>query len=154
MGFIAKRKIIALAFFIIFFVSLAVSAYFFRSYKNKSRWIFYFNSYDSDVICYEVRYAGKKNTNDALKFFVDDLLLGAMTNRFKRLFAPNTKAEFCFLNGDELFVGLSKDALFVNTETFDLRGNIDLLKKNIEKNFPFVTAVNVYIDGKAAFCDD
>ena len=153
MSFTAKRKITAFAFFLVFFVSLAVSAYFFRLYKNKSRWIFYFNSYDSEETCYEVRYSAKKNTVDALKFFVNDLVLGAMTNRFKRLFAVGTKVEFCFLSEDALFVGLSKDALFVNSETFDLHGNIDLLKKNVEKNFPFIVNVNVYIDGKIAFCD-
>ena len=151
MGFAAKRKIIAFAFVLAFFASLAVSVYFSRSCRNRCRWIFYFNSYDSEEICFETRYSVKKDRADALKYFVDDLVLGAMTNRFKRLFAPNTKADFCFLSGDELFVGLSKDALFVNTETFDLRGNVDLLKHNIGKNFPSVATVNVYIDGKIAF---
>ena len=151
MGFTAKRKIIAVAFFLVLLASLVLSAYFFRSYKNKSRWIFYFYSYDSEEICFEARYSPKMDNDKAVKFFVDDLILGAMTNRFKRLFAPNTKADFCFLSGDELFVGLSKDALFVNNETFDLRGNIELFKKNIEENFPFITNINVYIDGKIAF---
>ena len=153
MGFTAKRKITALVFFFVFFVSLAVSAYFFRSYKNKSRWIFYFNSYDCEENCFEARYSPEMDIGEAVKFFVDDLVLGAMTNRFKRLFAVGTKVEFCFLSGDELFIGLSKDALFVNTETFDLRGNIDLLKKNVKKNFPAISAVNIFIDGKIAFYD-
>ena len=149
----AYRKITALVFSLVFFASLAVSAYFFRSYKNKSRWIFYFNSYDCEENCFEARYSPEMDIGEAVKFFVDDLVLGAMTNRFKRLFAVGTKVEFCFLGGDELFVGLSKDALFVNTETFDLRGNIDLLKKNVKKNFPAISAVNIFIDGKIAFYD-
>ena len=153
MGFTAKRKITAFAFFLVFLASLAVSAYFFRSYKNKSRWIFYFNSYDCEENCFEARYSPEMDIDKAVKFFVDDLVLGAMTNRFKRLFALGTKVDFCFLSGDELYVGLSKDALFVNTETFNLRGNVDLLRKNVEKNFPSIAAVNVYIDGKVAFCD-
>ena len=157
MGFTAKRKITAFVFFLVFLVSLAVSAYFFRSYKNKSRWIFYFNSYDCEENCFEVRYSPKRDIDEAVKFFVNDLVLGPMTNRFKRLFALGTKVDFCFLSGNDLYIGLSKDALFVNFETFDLRGNVDLLRMNIEENFSSmasITTVNVYIDGKTAFCDD
>ena len=95
----------------------------FYFYKYHCRQIFYFESYDSSRICTETRYSEKKSGDEEIRAFVDDLLLGPMTNSFKFLFSPGTRTEFCFSNGKELYVGLSKQALFVNSETFNMKQN-------------------------------
>ncbi|WP_276781486.1 hypothetical protein, partial [Treponema succinifaciens] len=116
----SKVNIFALVFAGVLFGSLIVSGAAFYFYKYHCRQIFYFESYDSSRICTETRYSEKKDGDEEIRAFVDDLLLGPMTNRFKFLFSPGTRTEFCFSNGKELYVGLSKQALFVDSETFNM----------------------------------
>ena len=144
----SKVNIFALVFAGVLFGSLIVSGAAFYFYKYHCRQIFYFESYDSSRICTETRYSEKKDGDEEIRAFVDDLLLGPMTNRFKFLFSPGTRTEFCFSNGKELYVGLSKQALFVDSETFNMRKNVSLLRKNIVKNFTNINKIYIYIDGK------
>lgn len=150
----SKVNIFAFVFAGVFFGSLIVSGAAFYFYKYHCRQIFYFESYDSSRICTETRYSEKKSGDEEIKTFVDDLLLGPMTNRFKFLFSPGTRTEFCFSNGKELYVGLSKQALFVNSETFNMKQNISLLRKNIVKNFTNINKIYIYIDGKPVFVEN
>lgn len=150
----SKVNIFAFVFAGVFFGSLIVSGAAFYFYKYHCRQIFYFESYDSSRICTETRYSEKKSGDEEIKAFVDDLLLGPMTNRFKFLFSPGTRTEFCFSNGKELYVGLSKQALFVNSETFNMKQNVSLLRKNIVKNFTNINKIYIYIDGKSVFAEN
>lgn len=149
----SKVNIFALVFAGVLFGSLIVSGAAFYFYKYHCRQIFYFESYDSSRICTETRYSEKKDGDEEIRAFVDDLLLGPMTNRFKFLFSPGTRTEFCFSNGKELYVGLSKQALFVDSETFNMRKNVSLLRKNIVKNFTTINKIYIYIDGKPVFAE-
>ena len=149
----SKVNIFALVFAGVLFGSLIVSGAAFYFYKYHCRQIFYFESYDSSRICTETRYSEKKDGDEEIRAFVDDLLLGPMTNRFKFLFSPGTRTEFCFSNGKELYVGLSKQALFVNSETFNMKQNVSLLRKNIVKNFTKINKIYIYIDGKPVFAE-
>lgn len=150
----SKVNIFALVFAGVLFGSLIVSGAAFYFYKYHCRQIFYFESYDSSRICTETRYSEKKDGDEEIRAFVDDLLLGPMTNRFKFLFSSGTRTEFCFSNGKELYVGLSKQALFVDSETFNMRKNVSLLRKNIVKNFTNINKIYIYIDGKPAFTEN
>ena len=150
----SKVNIFAFVFTGVFFGSLIVSGAAFYFYKYHCRQIFYFESYDSSRICTETRYSEKKSGDEEIRAFVDDLLLVPMTNRFKFLFSPGTRTEFCFSNGKELYVGLSKQALFVNSETFNMKKNVSLLRKNIVKNFTNINKIYIYIDGKPAFTEN
>ena len=129
----SKVNIFAFVFAGVFFGSLIVSGAAFYFYKYHCRQIFYFESYDSSRICTETRYSEKKSGDEEIRAFVDDLLLGPMTNRFKFLFSPGTRTEFCFSNGKELYVGLSKQALFVNSETFNMKKNVSLESQRLRK---------------------
>ena len=84
----SKVNIFALVFAGVLFGSLIVSGAAFYFYKYHCRQIFYFESYDSSRICTETRYSEKKDGDEEIRAFVDDLLLGPMTNRFKFLFSP------------------------------------------------------------------
>lgn len=150
----SNRNILAFVFAGVFFGSLIASGVAFHFYKYHCRQIFYFESYDSSRICTETSYSEKMHGDEAVRAFVDDLLLGPMTNRFKFLFSPGTRTEFCFSHGKELYVGLSKQALFVNSETFNMRQNVSLLRKNIVKNFTNINKIYIYIDGKPVFTEN
>lgn len=122
-----------------------------RKPTGTHRTVFYFPSMDTDKLCTEVRYLPDNPIQGELSFYVDELLLGPMTNRYKFLFSLGTKADFCTLEDDVLYLGLSKDALFTTKDSVDIRTGIKLLKVNIVKQFTEIKTVLVYIDGKSVF---
>ena len=121
--------------------------------KNSSteRTLFYFRSFDRDDLCTEMRYLPRNPVQGEVRLFVDELLLGPMTNRYKSIFVPGTQAEFCIVEGDTLYLGLSREALQVDAEMESIRDSVALLKRNIVKRFTKINTVLVYIDGKSAF---
>lgn len=121
----------------------------FAMQNNRSRYIFYFKSYDSDELCLEMRYLNRESRQGKIASYVDELILGPMTNRFKDIFPFGTKVEFCIEKEGNLHLGLSRDALKVTEETIDIKGNIELLKYNIVKNFTNIKKIFIYIDGKS-----
>ena len=92
----SKVNIFALVFAGVLFGSLIVSGAAFYFYKYHCRQIFYFESYDSSRICTETRYSEKKDGDEEIRAFVDDLLLGPMTNRFKFLFSLEQELNSAF----------------------------------------------------------
>ena len=134
-------------------VMLAVTAAvsFVRLRTDRERAVMYFTSFGTDDVCTEVQYFPKNPIQGEVAFFVDELLLGPMTNRYKPLFARGTRAEFCTLEGDTLYVGLSGDALSVSKESADIETGIKLLKVNIVKKFTKINTVLVYIGGKSVY---
>ena len=142
-------------------VILAVSAFVlsvFFSIKGhrQDRSLMYFPSYDGDGIYSEPRYLKKHDDEqNALAAFVDDLLLGPMTNRYGRIFPRGTRAEYCFTSDDRdgnkvLYLGLSRDALFAG-DLLSVREEVDLLKLNIVKNFTYLNKIDVAIDGISVY---
>ena len=95
------------------------------------------------------------DSQTAVAAFVDDLLLGPMTNRYGRIFPRGTKAEYCFTDtdgaGDEtLYLGLSREALFAG-DLLSVREEVDVLKLNIVKNFTYLNKIDVSIDGVSVY---
>lgn len=146
-----NKKIISNISIGIFSAALLVTIFSLVIKGIPQRRLFYFDSYNDNKIYTEVRYISNKSDDNEIKAFVDDLLLGPMTNRYKNIFSPNTKTEFCFLEKKDLYLGLSKDALFVNDETFDIKKSVELLRLNIVKNFTNINNINIYIDGKSVW---
>lgn len=110
------------------------------------RYKMYFYSYDSEKYCRETRILPKNPVQGREKAFVDELLLGPFTNRYKRIFARGTKTLFCFVENDTIFVNLSKEALQNSGENADILKSIELFRKNILKNFKNINTVELYID--------
>lgn len=127
--------------FLVSFFSLALK-------KGKFRAIFYYESFDSEKLCTETRWLPKDSVQSREHLFVDELLLGPLTNRYKYVFAPGTRVDFFDVKDDTVYVGLSREALKNSRETADINEGISLLKKNIVKNFTKINTVLVYIDGK------
>lgn len=127
--------------------SLVFSLGSFLFHANKVRKVCLFRSYDSNKICSEIRYYPKMNKVQAVKIFTEDLLLGPFTNRYKSILSKETKVEFCFAEDKILYIGLSSEALKTDNEITDIRSSIDLIRKNIVKNFTSFNKICIFIDG-------
>lgn len=84
---------------------------------------------------------------ESIKAFVEDLLLGPFTNRYKAIYSRGTKVEYCFLRDKILYVGLSAEALKTDSEIKDIRDGAFLIRENIVKNFTSINKICIFIDG-------
>lgn len=149
-----KSKVISVvSAAVIAVISLLVSVIVFNTKDFGIRRTFYFYSIDKKDIATEMRFLSRNPQQGDVQFFVDELVLGPITNRFQRIFPAGTKVQFCTLQDDVLYVGLSEDALKGNSSMEDLSKSIDLFKVNIVKNFTKINTVMVYIDGKSVWND-
>lgn len=133
----------------VFFVSLVASVFFYFR-DGKTRKLFFFPSYDNKNLCAEVRYLPKNPIQGSEKLFVEEILLGPMTNRYKRIFPRGTELNYCFLKNDILYIGLGSEVLS-GVEGMSIKESVDFLKINIVKNFTFINKIDVSIDGKSVY---
>lgn len=96
----------------------------------------------------EVRYAPRQPVQGSIPRFVDELLLGPQSRRARPLFVLGTRAEFCFLRGKTLYLGLSKELLAADAVADNMLGDIALFKENIRKNFSRLDDIVLFVDGK------
>lgn|SRR5574344_38757 len=143
------HKAFPFAAIIIFLAAFVFSFCKYLLNRPGERRVFYFQSYESDKLYTEIRYEPYKPVQGDEHLFVDEVLLGPMTNRLRPLFSVGTKTEFCFVRGKTLYVGLSKEALQISAKSADIGTGVKLLKKNILKNFTYINTVEMYIDGKS-----
>lgn len=149
-----KQRILSLVSAGVFIAALAVSSvHVCVSSRGTKRRVLYFHTFDSPSLVTEVRRmgAGAPQGNEAA--FVDELLLGPSTYRYKRLFPEGTERDFCFARGGVLYVGLSVRALEAGHDTDGVKEGVSLLKKNIRRNFSGIKKVEVFIDGRPAYPD-
>ena len=132
----------------VFIVSLTVSIVCWFAGQKRNRYVFYFPSYDSKNLCTEIRFLPNKPIQGCEKLFVEELLLGPMTNRYKQIFPRDTELSYCFLKDKTLYVGLS-DAVLSGVDGMTIKESIDVFKINIVKNFTFINKIDVSIDGKS-----
>lgn len=110
---------------------------------------FYFYSIDKKDVATEIRFLSRNPERGDVQLFVDELVLGPITNRYEKIFAAGTRVEFCTLKDGILYVGLSEDALKSTSGMDGLKQSIDLFKVNIVRNFTKINSIMVYIDGKS-----
>ena len=136
-------------FLISLFIGILVFSLFtFFKKSVQPRFVYYFYSYNNDKIYTEIRRASNEIEQDKVKYFVDDLLLGPMTNRYKTLFPIGTKLEFCFSNNKELNLGLSTESISIKKlDKKVLEKGVSLLRLNITRKFKNYNKINIYIDG-------
>ncbi|MCI7398560.1 MAG: hypothetical protein SOZ72_09885 [Treponema sp.] len=127
--------------------SFIISLILFCIHTGGTRRVCCFRSFDSDRLCTEVRYFPRMNRIEAVEAFVQDLLLGPFTNRYKPIFASGTRLEFCFADGKTLYLGFSAQALKPEKEISDIDSNVQLIRKNIVKNFTNFNKICIFIDG-------
>lgn len=116
--------------------------------RKQDRYILYFDSPGFNELCTETRFLSKNTYQSKEMAFVEELLLGPVTNRYIPLFNKKTVCDFCFVREKTLYVGISKEALLVSKETAEIKRGIEVFKKNILKNFKNINTIEMYIDGK------
>ena len=144
--------------FFLFFLGVFVFSVIQYKLSNRGiRRIFYFSSLDSVDIYNEVRYEPfeiAENSTEQIKYFVDELLLGAVSSRFRPLFSLGTKVLFCQLDGDVLYVNLSEEALLEKGIALPIKDGARFFRMNILKNFENINTVVMFIGGKQVFYDE
>ncbi len=113
--------------------------------------VFIYESADSQTLSVERRFYKGKPAVSKIRTYVDELLLGPVTERCKPVFAQGTKALSCFERGNVLYVDFSADLLEADGKETDFRKQINLFERNIRSNFPLIKEINVFIDGNAPF---
>lgn len=111
---------------------------------GKTKRVMYFQQVGSEKIEKEIRYIPKNDSQTELELYISELLLGPQVYRARPLFSLGTSLEFCILKGDELYVGLSEDAIFQDNEALEFNKGVELLKKNIKKNFPKINEFEIF----------
>ena len=130
---------------------LIVSAGFYAKTHYGKKYIFMFPSVDEGKYVLETRYLKENPNKTALNYFTDELVLGSGLERTKYLFTPGTKVISCFEREGTVYVDLSAEVINMGHNVIQIKDGIELLKKNITKNFHEVKEVLVFVDGKYAF---
>jgi hypothetical protein len=135
----------------LFCIAAAVIVVFSAACRQGDRRVFYFPSFDDDKIHTEVRYLPHESTQGDVRLFVDELLLGPLTNRYRILFSQGTRVLSCIQNGGTLYLDLSEEALFSIEPAPPIRSAVEILEKSIKKNFPSIKTVAIFIDNKRVY---
>ena len=130
---------------------LVLSLFFYIVTKHTHRRTFIFPSAEEGKHIIEYRNLTKNPHQGDINLYIDEILLGSTVERTKWLFTPGTKVLSFFERNHVLYVNLSQDLLQMGDGVIEIREGIELLKKNIIKNFSKIDSVEIFIEGKTAF---
>ena len=148
---INKQYIAQLSIIFIFLITLLFSVLSYIIGKDSVRRTFIFPSADKGEYIVEYRNLTKKPIQGDVQLFIDELLLGSTIERTKSLFSSGTKVLSCFQRDQTLYLNLSSDLLEMGEGVIEIRDGMDLLKKNIQKNFFKIHEIEIFVNGKIAF---
>lgn len=148
---INKQYIAQLSIIFIFLITLLFSVLSYIIGKDSVRRTFIFPSEDKGEYIVEYRNLTKEPIQGDVQLFIDELLLGSTIERTKSLFSSGTKVLSCFQRNQTLYLNLSSDLLEMGEGVIEIRDGMDLLKKNIQKNFSKIHEIEIFVNGKIAF---
>ncbi len=148
---INKQYIAQLSIIFIFLITLLFSVLSYIIGKDSVRRTFIFPSADKGEYIVEYRNLTKEPIQGDVQLFIDELLLGSTIERTKSLFSSGTKVLSCFQRNQTLYLNLSSDLLEMGEGVIEIRDGMDLLKKNIQKNFSKIHEIVIFVNGKIAF---
>ena len=148
---INKQYIAQLSIIFIFLITLLFSVLSYIIGKESVRRTFIFPSADKGEYIVEYRNLTKEPIQGDVQLFIDELLLGSTIERTKSLFSSGTKVLSCFQRDQTLYLNLSSDLLEMGEGVIEIRDGMDLLKKNIQKNFSKIHEIEIFVNGKIAF---
>ncbi len=111
------------------------------------RYTFEFSRIGSDSTNTEVRYLPAKPVQGKIQCYIDELILGPSVQRSRPLFSRGTQVEFCFLRDKILYVGLSLQAIYQDSESENFDKGFELLVHNIQNNFSGIKKVECFVNG-------
>jgi hypothetical protein len=120
------------------------------SYKGK-RYVLLFRSSESKDLCLESRYIRTYKGQSSVSAFVDELLLGPETERYRPLFSPGTRASFCFVRDRVLYVNLTGHLLSETGGSCTIKDGMNIFKSNIKKNFKNIKKIEMFADRKSMY---
>jgi hypothetical protein len=134
-------------------IAIAVASVLFLTVSARpgDRRVFSFLSYDDDKMHTEVRFLPEESVQGSVRLYVDELLLGPQTNRYRILFTQGTRVLSCIQNGSTLYLDLSEEALFNVEPAPPVRTAVEILEKSIKRNFSSIKTVEIFINGKKAY---
>jgi hypothetical protein len=141
-----SRVLAVLVMTVLFAVTLVI----FMPKRPGSRRVFYFAGFEGTRTRKEVRILADNPVQGDVQLFVDELLLGPLTNGYRMLFVPGTRATLCVEQKRTLYVDLTMDveAFFASGRTaLPWDEGVALFKQNIRANFPTLRRVVVFING-------
>ena len=147
-----SKKLIILAsiLFLIFLTSLI----FYLVELKSNKMIFIFQSLDDDKTHFEIRYLPQVEKEQRIKQYIDDLLLGPITDRYRPLFADGTKINSCYVRDKILYIDLSEEAVLKKGISSDTKTAVELLKLNITKNFNGINDVILFMMGQEVYTQE
>ncbi|MBC6713462.1 hypothetical protein [Treponema sp. Marseille-Q3903] len=128
-----------------------ISSFTFLIKRKGTRYTFVFPSANNGKYIIEARRLTKQKNKDNVNIYADEILLGSTLERTKLLFTSGTKLISCFQRGKVLYLNLSAKSLQMGEGVIELKEGVELLKKNIKRNFKDIDVVEVFINGKLAF---
>lgn len=117
------------------------------------RCVFTFYSLDKNALIAETRFLPVKPVQGDVALFVDELLLGPLTERCRPIFAPGTRAISAFAQDGVLYVNISRNALSEKGGAVSVKEGCEIFSKNILRNFRKVKSVKLFIDSQAVYED-
>ena len=132
-------------------ISLLISVFFFFLNFPGIRKSFIYKASDSDVLRIEHKYIPLGRESERIVTYVNELLLGPVSEHCIPVFEKGTKLLSCFKRNGILYVDISEDALKGNAVSTDFRQQIALFKKNVQRNFPTLKEIELFIEGKSLF---
>lgn len=110
-----------------------------------------FHSHDTGGIIAEQRFLPGKPVQGREMMFVDELLLGPMTERCMPLFSAGTRTISAFCRDKVFYVDISADALSERSGAANIKDGSELLCQNILWNFSVADSVQLFIDSQEAY---
>ena len=101
----------------------------------------------------EIRYLKQKDGEEAIREFVDELVLGPMSDRYIRIFPYGTKVLSCFIRDGVLYTDFSEEAAFSTEDASETEKACMLLKENVRLNFSNLTDHKVFMMGNEVYAE-
>ena len=148
-----KIKLSLVIFLSLELISAVISLCFYFVKSNGTQKTFVFPSVEKGQFIIERRNIPKSYMENA-EYYVNEILLGAQTERTERLFSKDTKLLSCFLRDKTLYVNLSKGILNSDSKNISIKESVELFKKNILDNFSSISDVEVFVEGNLAYAEN
>lgn len=118
-----------------------------------NRRVFTFYSLDKNALIAETRFLPAKPAQGDVALFVDELLLGPITERCRPIFSPDTRTISAFAHDGVLYVNISREALAEKGGAVSVKEGCEIFSKNILRNFRKIKSVKLFIDYQAVYED-
>lgn len=145
------KKIPSFILILFLIASFLFSIGFWAAGKPGARYIFIFPQTHKKQYIVESRRLPLFPFQGKYEKYVDELLLGPLSEQTSPIFYGGTRIISCFERENILYVNITSDFIYDNAQTADFKGGVNLFKKNIMVNFPHLKRVELFVDGKTPF---